>query len=79
MLAERTGVPIRIGSERKNFFWNEDIVIDEPGRPSASWERMPEHTYISIISNMITENDQQFNRVHVGYIIDLDEYQGLLK
>ncbi|MDP9015587.1 MAG: hypothetical protein M3M87_02355, partial [Thermoproteota archaeon] len=78
-LANRTGVPIRIGNVRKNFYWNEEIRIDDPSRPLLTGERLPEDYYsLMLLSPQRDENGQHFRRVVVAYMIDLAEYRRLL-
>jgi hypothetical protein len=79
VLADRTGIPLEIGSVRKNFYWNEEIRIDEHERLFAFGEQPPEKFYSLVLFNCRRENGQLVNNVHVAYMIDLDEYQRLLE
>jgi hypothetical protein len=79
ILADRTGVPVQIGSVRKNFYWNEEIRVEEDKESSALGERLPKHNYRLIFYDEMNKNGQLFNKVHVAYMIDLDKYQRLLE
>jgi hypothetical protein len=76
ILADRAGAPIQIGNVRRNFFWNEEILMDEHRQPIVF---PPENFYSLISLNWRRENNQLFYTVNIAYTIDLDRYQRLLE